>query len=133
MSFKRRTAIIKKDARKSEDAHSSYVRRRFKYEDVDRRTKEYKTVALVESRILQALADPTPQEEIIVGRIAFKLLQCLLFEKEFFISGKNGSMRYYLAISNSLSRDLALIGLNRRKIEKRVPELSEYIQQESQS
>ena len=88
-----------------------------KLQRVDGRTAEGKIIQHIEAELATALGVPTPQEILLIQRIAVKSLKIHLAERHFL--GKNGNTarleKDYLSWTNSLRADLQLLGLKRRQ------------------
>ena len=69
--------------------------------------------------------DPTPQEQILIDRIVYKLTRCTLFEVSALSTEPGRSDHQYLAWANSLRLDLKALGLDRRSAE--VADLKSYL------
>jgi len=108
---------------KSALAHGSYQ----SLHQLDQRTKEARIINEVESTLGTALGgSPSPQQVILIQRIAVKSLRCFLAEREILRNG-NGERqetleRDYLSWTNSLRADLQLLGMKR--VEKDVTDLA---------
>jgi hypothetical protein len=98
--------------------------------NLDQRTKLAKALRAVEGELVAALGgDPTPQEQILIQRVGYKLARITLFEAAT-LTGESPSDhvdKVYLAWSNSLRLDLQALGLERRQ--KDVTELTAYMRE----
>ena len=100
-----------------------------KLQRVDRRTTEGKIIKHIEAELATAMGAPTPQEILLIQRVAVKALKCHLAERHFL--GNNGNTarleKDYLSWTNSLRADLQLLGLARKA--KPVQDLNTYLKQ----
>ncbi len=74
-------------------------------------------VQWIESKLIEGITDPSPQESLILKRAAVKAFRCHMMEKE--ILKRDGDLPEslqlsYLSWSKSLREDLRLLGLKRR-------------------
>ena len=83
---------------------------------LDGRTKEARLMAEVEAALVNSLGgDPSPQQIILIQRIAVKSLRCYLSEREFLRNRSQSRLETdYLSWANSLRADLQLLGMERR-------------------
>ena len=99
------------------------------HRNLDQRSKMARIIRHVEAELVSALGgEPSPQEMLLVGRVAFKMIRCVLYEAEFLRTG--GELKgdnYYIAWSNSLRLDLQTLGLTRRA--KAVQDLQSYLRE----
>ena len=100
-----------------------------KLQRVDGRTAEGKIIQHIEAELATALGVPTPQEILLIQRIAVKSLKIHLAERHFLANSGNTARleKDYLSWTNSLRADLQLLGLQRRA--KPVKDLQDYLQQ----
>ena len=93
---------------------------------LDGRTKEARIIAEVEAALVNSLGgDPSPQQCLLIQRIAVKSLRCYLSEREFLRNRSQSRLETdYLSWANSLRADLQLLGLERRA--KPVVDLHDY-------
>ncbi len=105
--------------------HGSYR----KLSNLDGRTREGKIIKQIEAELATAMGAPTPQEILLIQRVAVKALKCHLAERHFL--GNNGNTvrleKDYLSWTNSLRADLQLLGLQRRA--KPVQDLQAYLKE----
>ena len=100
---------------------------------MDGRTREAKAIHQIQAELVTALGgDPTPQQTILLQRIAVKSLRCFLSEVEILKCNSDGQKRErlehdYLSWSNSLRADLSLLGLERRA--RPVMDLQTYLEE----
>lgn len=105
--------------------HSAYVARH------DGRTIPGRAQRQIEATLVSALGGTeavSPQEILIIQRVAVKAIRCALIENQ--ILAHNGELpeslsQLYLAWSRSLREDLKALGLSRRA--KPVPDIREYL------
>jgi len=113
-------------------AHGSYQ----SLHQLDQRTKEARIINEVEATLSTALGgSPSPQQVILIQRIAMKSLRCFLSEREILRTHGNGKRqetleRDYLSWTNSLRADLQLLGMKR--VEKNVTDLAKAFQESEQ-
>jgi len=83
---------------------------------LDGRTKEARLMAEVEAALVNSLGgDPSPQQILLIQRIAVKSLRCYLSEREFLRDRSQSRLETdYLSWANSLRADLQLLGMERR-------------------
>ena len=95
--------------------------------NLDKRTRVAKAIRTVRTELVAAMGENvSPQEQILIDRVVYKLLRCTLFEMSA-INGDGGSSDgHYLAWANSLRLDLKALGLDRRSAE--VADLKSYLQ-----
>ncbi len=102
---------------------------------LDQRTKEARIINEVESTLASALGgNPSPQQTILIQRIAVKSLRCFLAEREI-LKNSNGETREilergYLSWTNSLRADLQLLGMKR--VEKDVTDIVSALAEEAE-
>ena len=96
---------------------------------LDGRTKEARLMAEVEAALVNSLGgDPSPQQIILIQRIAVKSLRCYLSEREFLRNRSQSRLETdYLSWANSLRADLQLLGMERRA--KPVVDLTTYVEE----
>ncbi len=87
----------------------------------------------IESTLMSAIPDPSPQETLILKRVSMKAHRCDAIERE--LLRCNGDVpesleKSYLRWSHSMREDLKLLGLERRT--KPVQELQAYVQSQSE-
>lgn len=102
--------------------HGAYIKR------YDRRTVVGRQAAQIEAALTTALGDnPSPQEILIIQRVAVKSVRCAIIERELFSQDSVSPEleRNYLRWSRELRADLKLLGLKR--IEK-VLNLDTYVE-----
>ena len=110
--------------------HGSYQQ----LHQLDQRTKEARIINEVEATLSTALGGcPSPQQVILIQRIAVKSLRCFLAEQQILGNG-NGKRqeileRDYLSWTNSLRADLQLLGMKR--VEKDVTDLVSALAEEA--
>ncbi len=103
------------------------------FDRMDGRTREAKAIHQIQAELVTALGgDPTPQQTILLQRIAVKSLRCFLSEVEILKCNSDGQKRErlehdYLSWSNSLRADLSLLGLGRQA--RPIMDLPEYIRE----
>ena len=101
--------------------------------NLDGRTRESRILGEVEAELATAMGgDPSPQQVILIQRIAVKSLRCFLSEVEILKCNSDGQKRErlerdYLSWSNSLRADLQLLGMGR--IARPVRGLQEYMEE----
>ena len=103
--------------------HGAY-RRRYQ----DGRTWQGKLQRHIESVLSAALGgDPTPQQVLLIQRLAVKALRCTCLEAEILSKSEvsEETEKRYLRWSRELRNDLVLLGLQRRT--KRVGDLEDYL------
>jgi len=112
-------------------AHGSYQ----SLHQLDQRTKEARIINEVESTLGTALGgSPSPQQVILIQRIAVKSFRCFLAEREILRNG-NGERqatleRDYLSWTNSLRADLQLLGMKR--VERDVTDIVSALAEEAE-
>ncbi len=98
---------------------------------LDGRSKVVRTIKAVSDSLMAALggaADISPQQALLIDRVAFKFVKIALFEIASIkgqIKDGNSSSVKYLAWAESLRRDLQALGLDKKK--KPVISLNDYI------
>jgi len=116
---------------KSALMHGSYQQ----LHQLDQRTKEARIINEVEATLSTALGgSPSPQQVILIQRIAVKSLRCFLAEQQILGNG-NGKRqeileRDYLSWTNSLRADLQLLGMKR--VEKDVTDIVSALAEEAE-
>lgn len=111
--------------------HGSYQQ----LHQLDQRTKEARIINEVEATLSTALGgNPSPQQTILIQRIAVKSLRCFLAEREI-LKNSNGETREilergYLSWTNSLRADLQLLGMKR--VEKDVTDIVSALAKEAE-
>jgi hypothetical protein len=95
-------------------------------ENLDGRLKLTKSYRAAQSALVLAIGgEPSPQQMLLIDRIAFKFVRCCLFEISVLKGESDSGQEHYLAFSNSMRLDLALLGLQR--VTKDVPSLQTYL------
>ena len=86
--------------------------------NLDKRTRLAKWHRAVRTELGAAMGgDVSPQQQILIDRIVYKLLRCTLFEMSALTGESSSSDHHYLAWANSLRLDLKALGLDRRSVE----------------
>lgn len=100
----------------------------FRRVQVDKRTRLGKWMKTLRENLKKDLGgNLTTMEEVLLDRIVSKVVQNHLYEVGI-LSGKEfGSRDFYIALSNSLRRDLAVIGLKKKP--ERLLDLGECLKQ----
>jgi hypothetical protein len=100
----------------------------FRKVQVDRRTRLGKWIKQLRKDLVEDLGGKlTAMEEVLLDRIVSKVVQAHLYETGILSGEDFGSRDFYLAVCNSLRRDLAVIGL-KKKTEKLL-DLGEHLKQ----
>lgn len=105
--------------------HGAYMRRQ-----QDGRTWQGKLQRHIEATLATALGgDPTPQQALIIQRLAVKAIRCVCLEREILSESGEVSIeteKRYLRWCRELRSDLGVLGLERRT--KNVVNLKEYLE-----
>lgn len=101
--------------------HGAYLQK------LDRRARLGKAQAEVEAALVGALGDPSPQETLLLQRIAMKAVRCWILEGELLGKKHIGptAEAHYLRWARELREDLKTVGFKRRP--KPVEQLEAYV------
>jgi hypothetical protein len=92
---------------------------------MDGRSTEARFARTIREALVEGLArEPTAAEALIISSIAFKALRCSLLAPRV-LQQNNGLDHHWLSWSNSMARDLALLGLGPSRVP--APSLAQYL------
>jgi hypothetical protein len=125
--IKEPTNIAAKNKRDSPAKHGLYID--FRKVQVDRRTRLGKWIKQLRADLKKDLGgNLTAMQEVLLDRIVSKVVQAHLYETGILSGEDFGSRDFYLAVCNSLRRDLAVIGLKKRT--EKLLDLGEHLKQQ---
>ena len=129
--------MSKKTGKKGAQYHNDLALKHGAYQSLsgdilDSRTKEARALLEAEAELIDAVGgggDPSPQELLIIRRASVKAVRCALAEQKI-LSGNSADDlgTSYLRWAHSMLMDLRILGLRRRKIEKIIKTLPEYLE-----
>jgi hypothetical protein len=97
---------------------------------LDERTKIAKLLKGLKAKLIEHLGGNVSfTEQMLIERIAFKCLKARIFETNFFLNEDPGSDQHFLALVNSLRRDLQALGLHKKP--GTLPGLEDYLKGKS--
>jgi len=98
---------------------------------LDERTKIAKLLKDLKAKLIEHLGGNVSfTEQMLIERIAFKCLKARIFETNFFLNEDPGSDQHFLALVNSLRRDLQALGLHKKP--GTLPGLEDYLKSKSE-
>jgi len=93
---------------------------------LDRRTKIAKLIKEVKANLIEHLGENVSfTEQLLIDRIVFKCVKAKIYETNYFLNEDQGSDQHFLALVNSLRRDLQALGLHKKT--GKMPGLEDYL------
>lgn len=94
---------------------------------LDKRTKLARTVSFLKDELIKHTGgEPSFPQQLLIDRIAWKAVRCHLYEHGYSQNPAQGSIDYYISITNSLRLDLAALGMTAKN--KEPMDLTSYLQ-----
>ncbi|MCX5884610.1 MAG: hypothetical protein NT096_01635 [Proteobacteria bacterium] len=97
---------------------------------LDQRTKIAKLLKDLKAKLIEHLGGNVSfTERLLIDRIAHKCVKAHIYETNFFLNEEQGSDQHFLALVNSLRRDLQALGLHKKP--GTLPSLEGYLKEKN--